>query len=340
MISTTDLFPEVRIPASEITDPWQDESIPVLPPPRKTRWSVAELLDTEFPEPKWIVPGIFTEGLVLLGGRPKIGKSWMSLQLAGAVATGGKFLGRSIDQGAVLYYALEDSPRRLKDRIQKLGIPRDAPINIIQETRPLQSGGYDDLARELQDGHYALAVIDTLTRAVPGLDQNEGRFIGPLMARLQMLALEQATCLQIDDHHRKAAGFTPSEIDDPIGATAKVAACDEVAGIFKQQGKLGARFLVTGRDIEPVDLQIHFDGLTGCWQLLGESNEMEISEGTADILTALAEGGKMPLSGVVNFTGQLKGTVYKRLSELVNQGRVGIETIQSKKYYFKMDDDE
>ena len=142
---------------TNIFPPLSDEDYnQFVPPPRKCRWTVAELLDHTFPEPKWIVPGIFTEGLTMLAGRPKVGKSWLALQIATAVACGGKVFEQDITPGKVLYLALEDSGRRLKDRIEKLRIPRDAPINIIQETRPLHGKGYDDLAFEIEDGKYSI----------------------------------------------------------------------------------------------------------------------------------------------------------------------------------------
>ncbi len=55
----------------------------------KTSYTGDELSDAEFPDPVWLVPGLIPVGLVVLAGRPKLGKSWMALQLAGAVASGG-----------------------------------------------------------------------------------------------------------------------------------------------------------------------------------------------------------------------------------------------------------
>ena len=62
------------------------------------RWTAAELLDAEFPEPKWAIEGLIPEGLTIIGGRPKVGKSWLLLQAAIAVGTGGRFFGKQVDQ--------------------------------------------------------------------------------------------------------------------------------------------------------------------------------------------------------------------------------------------------
>jgi hypothetical protein len=51
--------------------------------------SIADLLSQELPPARWIVPDILPEGVTLLAGKPKIGKTWLAQGLAVAVATGG-----------------------------------------------------------------------------------------------------------------------------------------------------------------------------------------------------------------------------------------------------------
>ncbi|MGI8701240.1 MAG: AAA family ATPase [Nocardioidaceae bacterium] len=93
----------------------------VQPTRPRTSWTAAELMACEFPEPRWAVPGIIAEGVTLLAGAPKVGKSWLALGLGIAVATGGKALGAlDVMEGDVLYLALEDPPRRLQDRLAKV----------------------------------------------------------------------------------------------------------------------------------------------------------------------------------------------------------------------------
>lgn len=42
----------------------------------------------------YVVDGLLAPGLYILGGSPKVGKSWMALQLCLAVSRGVAFLGR------------------------------------------------------------------------------------------------------------------------------------------------------------------------------------------------------------------------------------------------------
>jgi hypothetical protein len=57
-------------------------------PARRTRWTDAELMAVQFPEPRWAVPGLLCEGINMLAGAPKLGKSWMSLGIAADIANG------------------------------------------------------------------------------------------------------------------------------------------------------------------------------------------------------------------------------------------------------------
>jgi hypothetical protein len=70
------------------------------------------LLGMDFPPLEYVIPGYVVEGLTVLAGKPKLGKSWWAYDASIAVATGGKAMG-SIDceQGDVLYLALEDIRR-------------------------------------------------------------------------------------------------------------------------------------------------------------------------------------------------------------------------------------
>src|SRR5216684_758457 len=82
--------------------------------------SAQELVMKKFKPIRWAIKNILPEGLYLLAAPPKIGKSWLALQIALAVGGGGKVLGQQAEQGGVLVLALEDSDRRLQSRLIKL----------------------------------------------------------------------------------------------------------------------------------------------------------------------------------------------------------------------------
>ena len=76
--------------------------------------NAATLQTMALPELRWIIPKLLPEGLTILAGRPKQGKSRMALNIGAALAAGGKALGWiPVEQCGVLMLALVDSSRRL-----------------------------------------------------------------------------------------------------------------------------------------------------------------------------------------------------------------------------------
>src|SRR5690242_19890502 len=83
--------------------------------------NAAALMWEDLPPIRYIVPNLIAEGLTLLGGKAKLGKSWLLLGTAIAVAMGGYALSSiRVEQGDVLYLALEDNKRRLQKRLRQL----------------------------------------------------------------------------------------------------------------------------------------------------------------------------------------------------------------------------
>ncbi len=292
---------------------------PEAPPrPEPRPWTVDGLLDANFPEPKWVVPDILPTGLAALAGRPKIGKSWLALPLAVAVASGGYFLERRVESGPVLYLALEDSPRRLKSRLEKMGWAlRGLPLTFYTEW-PSLSDTESLLAFEarLAADRPRLVVLDTLTRAWGRLDWNDLGDTTDAMARLQTLALAQDCAILCVDHHRKGNGMAADPVDDIIGSTGKSAGLDAVWGLYRKRGERGATLKATGRDIDEVELAIEFDPVTGCWQLLGDAQEVALDTTAAEILAYLEESGPTTCDAIAKATEKPHNTIWRALERL------------------------
>lgn len=84
-------------------------------------YTLTGLVNRDFPEPKWAIPGILSEGLNILAGRPKLGKSILALNLGITIAGGGYAMKKiKCAPGDVLYLSLEDKHRRVKSRAVKM----------------------------------------------------------------------------------------------------------------------------------------------------------------------------------------------------------------------------
>ena len=297
-----------------------------LLPDRKRIWTTPELLSTDFPEPKWAVPGIVPVGLTYLAGRPKLGKSWLALQMAIAVGSGGRVFDEPIARGKVLYLALEDSERRIKERAQKQGIVATADITWATEWASLTDGGADTLLAALQAGAYSFVVIDTLSRFAGREDQQNLAAMTMALGSLQRMAMNLEVAVSMVDHHSKPGGLGADVIDDVMGSTGKAAVADAILGLYKQQGRAGAQLAITGRDLEERTLGLQFDPVTWCWQCLGDAGDVLRDTVKSDILVAierLQELGELPTpTAIADLLGKKKQNVYSELVDLVNKGHV------------------
>jgi hypothetical protein len=295
----------------------------------KTRWSASELLRTNFPEPKWIVPGIIPEGLSVIGGRPKIGKSFFVLQLSTAKAQGCLFLDKQLEKGNVLYIALEDNPRRLKDRLCKQGIINQDISGLTFETRwpGVKYGGIDSLAKEIESSQYSLVIIDTISRFMGSLDQMDMAVTNETFGAIQSIALANNTSVLGVDHHRKTFGDIQNPVDDLFGSTGKSAPLDTVIGIYKQAGKSESILKAVGRDIEEQELVISLDPISLKWTLVGKNSEVHDNTYNGIIvqgLQNLADIGQTSVTGscLADFLSLDQSHVSRALHHLVGMGIV------------------
>src|SRR5262245_63251388 len=95
--------------------------------PHKKSWrdgliTAAELQTKHFKPVRIILPDLIPEGVTILAGKPKVGKSWFALDVCMAVADPIRVVlgDKKPVHGNVLYLPLEDNERRLKERIDKI----------------------------------------------------------------------------------------------------------------------------------------------------------------------------------------------------------------------------
>ena len=126
----------------------------------------AEDLQNRTYEPThFLVDELIPEGLHILAGAPKIGKSWLALWLCLCVSQGQPLWNFAVTQGEVLYLSLEDSYRRIQSRLFDLtdDAPQTLHFAIIADT--LKHGLEQQIEQFLTEHPTTkLVVIDTLQR--------------------------------------------------------------------------------------------------------------------------------------------------------------------------------
>jgi hypothetical protein len=288
----------------------------------------AQILSTDYPPIPFIIPDFLPSGLTFLIGKPKVGKSWLAMQLALSVMTGGKMLNRDVEQGRVLYLALEDNERRLQKRMQKQSwtAPNGA-VNFMvygdfrEQITALNTGGGKRLLRYIERQKYKVVIVDTFSRAIHG-DQLDPAEMTEAVGPLQQYALNQGIALIIIDHMPKNTGDVSDPIGHIYGSVAKAGITDTAWALYKEQGKAGAKLAINGRDVEEHLLKLTFDTRGFYWNCEGNAADVTITETRKAILDALEDLGKSQALPIAEATGQPLNHVRERLNDLVNEGRV------------------
>jgi len=258
-------------------------------------FTAAALLAEELPPVRWVVPDLLPEGVTLLPGKPKKGKSWMALGMCVAVATGGYVFGSiQVDEGDTLYLSLEDNKRRLQKRLKKL-LRGDGPpekLHMVLTWPRLHEGGdakLDDWLDEHPDTK--LVVIDTLQKVRKPAKGNAvyQEDYAALESLLPIAAKHQVAILVVY-HLRKTPGVDPEdEISSSTGLTGGV---DGWLILRNAPGK-GVTLHINGRDIEePKEYAMHFDPMAATWTIRGDADEVQMSEERAKILKVLRFAGE------------------------------------------------
>ncbi len=265
---------------------------------RRTRFTATELLDHTFPEPRFAVPGLIAEGLTFFCGPPKLGKSWFGLNLSIAVASGGRALGAiPVEQGEVLYLALEDPPRRLQQRLRTVLGNEPPPNGLHFETEwpRFQDGGDAALSLWLSEHPRSrLVIVDVFAKVRPPVSDRADRYNADYAALepLKQMADRFGIAVVVVHHTRKAAA--DDFVDTVSGTNGLAGASDSIMILKRSRGRADATLSLTGRDVEEQELALRWDQTIGTWTLLGDADQWSRSEPRRNAQEALRAQG--PLS--------------------------------------------
>ena len=218
----------------------------------------------------FVVDTLLSQGLHILAGSPKVGKSWLALWLSVMVAKGEPVWGMPVKQGTTLYLCLEDSTLRIQNRLFE--ITEDAPANVHF------SIGSDILGKGLEEQlctfftehpDTVLIIIDTL-QMIRGTnyDNTYANDYRDLSA-LKRIADTHGIAILLIHHLRKE---TADDVFSRIsGTTAISGAVDSSFTLVEEKRGSGkAKLSCIGRDIEYRELSLERNG-ENVWQLVADS---------------------------------------------------------------------
>ena len=229
--------------------------------------SSVEIMNTPMKKQRFIVDGMIYPGIHILSGGPKIGKSWMMLDMCLAVAKGENFLGRKTERGQVVYMALEDTFISLQSRMYEL---TDEPSENLFFTLLANSIG-SGLEEDLRDckkmfSDLKMIVIDTLQKIRNSIDMKYGADYQELSI-LKSIADQLGIAIVLVHHNRKARDSNPNNL---ISGTNGIAGCADGLLVFTRSGE-NAKLHISGRGAPSLELNLKRE--KSKWILLDDAPE-------------------------------------------------------------------
>ena len=273
----------------------------------------ATLMSQPLRPPPFVVDGLMAQGLHLLAGAPKAGKSWLALWLAVTVAKGEEVWGLPTRQGTTLYLCLEDSMLRIQNRLFE--ITEDAPPNVHFCTESAVLGrGLEEQMEAFLAEHLdtVLVIIDTLQMVRPLHDATYANDYRDLSA-LKKLADQHGIAILLIHHLRKEKA---EDVFQRISGTTALSGAVDTSFVLTEErrGSGQAKLSCIGRDIEFRELLLERDA-DNIWTLCSDSLERP---------APLREKIILFLSELLRARGSWIGTPTELSQQIDPDGREGV----------------
>lgn len=266
---------------------------------RMTTQTLGQVMAREYRPVNWCVQNLFSEGVTLLVGKPKVGKSWLCLQLCDAVASGNTFLGRPTQQGEVLYMALEDTERRLNDRANTMGICPSQSIHTATYCPTLDDNGLRELEEWIKSQpNPKLIVIDTLAAVRPSVSANKSLYEQDYNTPRKLKELAEKYEMAIVIVHHKSKRSADDQLDEVSGTTGLTGGVDSILTLSQAKNlHRHATLYGRGRDLpQDVNILLRHDENNGHWQIVNEDYQSERLPTSGEIVLQTIREANTPLS--------------------------------------------
>jgi hypothetical protein len=246
---------------------------------KKRFFTFEEVCRLEIPELQWVIPEVLLQGLTVLAGAPKMGKSWLVQQLSLSISMGGMAMSRFItNQGSVLHLALEDPMRRFQDRLKAQLKPGEIPPRngVFCNEFPLGQEGLDTIEEWCEQAYNpSMVVIDTLARfnGETVTDGNQTLYTADyrMMAGFHKLAVSRNLAVVVVHHLRKAEATDPMNM---VSGSAGITGAADSVWVFtrKNRSAMKAEIQAMGKDVSDAKYFLEWDGKYSQWNCVDYIN--------------------------------------------------------------------
>lgn len=218
--------------------------------------------------PKMLIDGVLSDGLAILAGDSKIGKSWMVLWLCLQISRGEAVWGLPTRKTDVVYLALEGREWRVQQRMQEL---TDSPPENLRfgfscgQLGAELEGQIEEALREFPST--GLIFLDTLQMVRDNASAKVNAYAQDYkdLSGLKKLADDHGICIFVVHHTRKERDSS-NIFNDMTGSTGILGVAD-TGMILRKDDRFGdcATLCITGRDVEEKKLKMQMRGVR--WEI-------------------------------------------------------------------------
>ena len=240
----------------------------------------------EFAPLEYAVPGLLPEGVVLLVGPPKAGKSTIIRRIGLESARGGKVFGIKCERRSVLYLALEDDDPSMQASCWELLGEDDIPARFHYLTEIKPGMLIPTVAAFLDKYTRSLVVVDTLGRAMDPQRRGETQYDRDyrILTDLKSMAKNHPGSTIVVNHHSRKAK-SEDFVDMVSGTNALAGGADTIVVLFRRRGSADGMWKATSRKpMDDAEYALILERPFG-WRLNGK----DLEEATANAVTAMTQ---------------------------------------------------
>jgi hypothetical protein len=298
---------------------------PKLRPVRQTT-TLAEIDKLEMKPLRWAIRKILPEGVALVAGPPKIGKSILMLQKGLAVACGSRLWDvKPEHQGHVLYIAYEDNNRRMQKRARQLmgGKPLPKRFHVDYAWPRMDAGGIEDLDNWLKvHPKMRLVIIDTLAQFRSLTTKSRTAYDYDYAVGQAMVPLATKYHVAIVLVHHTAKGHREDVLESINSTNGLPGGVDTVMVLSRERGCEDGALFVTGRDIEEERSWAMTKQEKKGWAIVGSVADAQRSAARQAILTAINDHGPSTPVKIAEYTGKKREAIRQLLMHMTSSGEV------------------
>lgn len=247
-----------------------------------------QLLSMEFEPVRPVISRILPTGTFIFAGASKIGKSWMVLWFANQIALGQPVWDFETTQGEVLYLSLEDTQRRLQQRLNEIAENVGA-VHFATKSEFIGGGFEEQLINFIERyPKVKLIIIDTLQKVrKAGKDKFAYADDYDVIGKIKEIGDTYDVTMLIIHHTRKEGD---NDAINTISGTNGIVGSADGAFVLQKENRMQNRasLVITGRDVQTITLALEFNPDTCIWTMLSHSDS-DVASFDDPVLTAIGQ---------------------------------------------------